>query len=267
MTYGLSRMILLIQPKDLLSTPTKALVNVFWLLEANRLIIYGDNTLVSPGEYLSRDESPTAMKYMIILMVQAATFARRWANSNQILDTTNISRLFTKLEDTPEYFRCLDPGLDCLAQEGVDIREAILNCEVINSSEETPTDPYTRLAVIIRGALLLYHCRNFTFYSCWEMRRIPQIDQCEIDEQVAMILSQAQILLTKTQIPGVLLLFPLRMAGTHVISSTLQGKILDILYQIRRKGFVISDRIQGDLQEFWHHEWSTVQSGLRETWI
>jgi hypothetical protein len=70
-------MILLIQPKDLLSTPTKALVNVFWLLEANRLIIYGDNTLVSPGEYLSRDESPTAMKYMIILMVQAATFARR----------------------------------------------------------------------------------------------------------------------------------------------------------------------------------------------
>jgi hypothetical protein len=144
-------------------------------------------------------------------------------------------------------------------KEGIEIKEAILNCKEISNLGETQTDPYARLAVIIHGALLLYHCRNFTFYSCWEMHKIPQLYQREIDTQVALILSQSQIILSNTHIPGVLLLFPLRMAGTHVKCSTLQGEILDILYQIRRKGFVISDRIEADLQDLWHHEWTTTQ--------
>ncbi|KAJ5975090.1 hypothetical protein N7481_008797 [Penicillium waksmanii] len=252
MTYGLSRMILLLQPADPLSIPTKSLIDVFWLLEANRLIIYGDDTLISPLECpwrSYRDNWPIAMKNIITLMIQAATFAQR---------------LFTRIESIPEEGRCFDPSLDCLAKEGIEIKAAILNCKEISNLEEMHKDDYTRLAVIMHGALLLYHCRNFTFYSCWEMRETPQLDQREIDTEVTMILSQSQILLSNTEIPGVLLLFPLRMAGTLVKSSTLQGKILDILYQIRRKGFVISDRIEADLQELWYHEWTTTQPNEME---
>lgn len=178
---------------------------------------------------------------------------------NPLSDAANYPRLFTRIQNIPEEVRCVDPSLDCLAQEGLELKEAIRNCQLIDDFGETHQDHYMRLAAIIHGALLLYHCRNFTFYSCWEGRKTPELDQREIDKRVTMILSQSQILLSNTQIPGVLLLFPLRMAGTHVISSTLQGKILDILYQIRRKGFVISDRIEADLQEFWHYEWTTAQ--------
>jgi hypothetical protein len=80
MTYGLSRMMLLLQPADPLSKPTKTLIDVFWLLEANRLIIYGDDTLISPAEspwHSSQDNWPTEMKAIITLMIKAATFARR----------------------------------------------------------------------------------------------------------------------------------------------------------------------------------------------
>lgn len=80
MTYGLSKMMLLLQPADLLSKPTKTLIDVFWLLEANRLIIYGDDTLISPAEcqwHSSWDNWPIAMKAIITLMITAATFARR----------------------------------------------------------------------------------------------------------------------------------------------------------------------------------------------
>lgn len=73
-------MILLLQPKDRLSIPTKTLIDVFWLLEANRLIIYGDESLVYPGKCpwsSTQNNLPTAMKATITLMVQTATFAQR----------------------------------------------------------------------------------------------------------------------------------------------------------------------------------------------
>ncbi|KAB8239074.1 uncharacterized protein BDW43DRAFT_260529 [Aspergillus alliaceus] len=85
-------------------------------------------------------------------------------------------------------------------------------------------------------------------------RKIPQLNQSEVDKYVATILDLSQSLLSDTYIPGVLLLFPLRMAGAHVLESRAQERVLGTIRQIRQKGFIVSDRIEVDLQDFWHYK-------------
>lgn len=85
-------------------------------------------------------------------------------------------------------------------------------------------------------------------------RAIPHLKQSDIDKHVAAILDLSQILLSDTYISAVLLLFPLRMAGVHVSQSHAQEKVLDIIRKIRQKGFIVSDRIEVDLQKFWQYK-------------
>lgn len=170
------------------------------------------------------------------------------------MDAANPFRFFDKVGSVPQKFRSSDPGLDSLALEGLEIKERLLNWQEGSYLKRLLVDPFTKLAVIVHRALLLYHCRNFTFYSCWMTRTIPQLNQSEVDKHVATILGLSQSLLSDTFIPGVLLLFPLRMAGAHVFDSRAQEEILGTLRKIGQKGFIVSDRIEVDLQEFWHYK-------------
>lgn len=170
------------------------------------------------------------------------------------MDAANPFRLFDTVASVPQKLRSSDPGLDALALEGLEIKERLLNWQEGSYLKRFPVDPFTKLAVIVHRALLLYHCRNFTFYSCWMTRTIPQLNQSEVDKHVATILGLSQSLLSDTFIPGVLLLFPLRMAGAHVFESRAQEEILGTIRKIGQKGFIVADRIEVDLQEFWHYK-------------
>lgn len=174
------------------------------------------------------------------------------------MDAAKPFRLFDKIESVPQKLRSSDPTLDALALDGLEIKERLLNWQEGSHLERLPVDSFTQLAVIVHHALLLYHCSNFTFYSCWMTREIPQLNQSEVDKHVGTILDLSQSLLSDTCIPAVLLLFPLRMAGIHVFESHIQEKVLGTIRRIRQKGFIVSDRIEVDLQEFWHYT-------LRET--
>jgi len=44
------------------------------------------------------------------------------------------------------------------------------------------------------------------------------------------------------------------MAGAHVFESPAQEEILGTIRKIGQKGFIVSDRIEVDLQEFWHYK-------------
>lgn len=169
------------------------------------------------------------------------------------MEFAKYSRLFETIESISKEMRSFDPRLDTLALEGLYIKETILNWQE-ECHSETSVDSFTKLAAIVHHALLLYHCNNFTYYSCWMTRMIPQLNHSEVDQHVAEILGLSQGLLNDTCIPAVLLLFPLRMAGVHVIESHDQGTVLEILRKTRQKGFVVSDRIEADLQEFWHYK-------------
>jgi hypothetical protein len=170
------------------------------------------------------------------------------------VNAAKSSRLFDSIESIPQKLRSFDPKLDALALEGLEIEERVLNWQEGSHLERLPVGPFTQLAVIVHNALLLYHCMNFTFHSCWMTRSIPQLTQSQVDKHVSTILDLSQTLLSGTFIPAVLLLFPLRMAGAHVLERHAQGKVLGTIRKIRQKGFIVSDIIEVDLQEFWHYK-------------
>lgn len=79
MVSGASKMFLLLEPTSSLSMPTKSLIDAFWILEANRAIIYGDTTILSQISQwtLTRDSWPEPMNKILILMVDISAFAKR----------------------------------------------------------------------------------------------------------------------------------------------------------------------------------------------
>ena len=116
------------------------------------------------------------------------------------------------------------------------------------------SDPHTGLAIANCHALILFHCRNFTFHSCWRNKPIPSLHRFETQEHVDAILELSDKTLRSSEIPGALLLFPLRNAGANVLEYHKQREIINLLDRIFQMGFVVAQIIKADLEEFWHHE-------------
>lgn len=87
MVFGMSKMLLLLDPTNPLSLPTKSLIDAFWILETNRAILYGDNITLDPDKYQlssTRASWPDPMKKILMLMIQASTFAKRQVSYTMI---------------------------------------------------------------------------------------------------------------------------------------------------------------------------------------
>lgn len=110
-----------------------------------------------------------------------------------------------------------------------------------------------RLAFANYHALELFHCKNYTYHSCWAKKTVPSLTQSETDAHVASILCLSEHILEASVIPGVTLLFPLRMAGSNTVKAEQRTKVVDILAQIHRSGFIVSDRIKVDVQDLWKY--------------
>lgn len=163
------------------------------------------------------------------------------------------------MESIPEPLRSTDPAIVAFARHGIQINERIRSWHDDIASHLNRTDPYAQLALANYHALELFHCKNFTYYSCWENRGIPSLTQSEIDTHVSSILHLSEQCLEASIIPGVTLLFPLRMAGVNAFEAEQRTKVVDILSQIHRLGFIVSDRIKIDVQELW--QFLATQSG------
>lgn len=80
MAFGTSKMLLMLEPTDPLSLPTKSLIDAFWVLETNRAILYGDNILISLDKWQwssTRESWSDPMKKILMLMAQTSAFAKR----------------------------------------------------------------------------------------------------------------------------------------------------------------------------------------------
>ncbi|KAJ5748989.1 uncharacterized protein N7511_010685 [Penicillium nucicola] len=238
MAFGTSKLLLLLETRKPLPLPTESLIDAFWILETNRAILYGDMGFNAEKLAKSHEGNSHAHDKNIHICKKAS---QPW-------------KLFDEIESIPQMLRPFDPRVHRIAIKGLEIKESLLNWQQRRPLERLPLDPFNQLAVIIHRALLLYHCWNFTFYSCWMTRVIPQLEQSEVCKHVATILDLSQSLLSDTFIPGLLILFPLRMAGVHTSESRVQQKVLDTIRNIQNKGFMASNRIEADLQEFWRYE-------------
>lgn len=78
--FGTSKVLLLLEPTNSLSLPSKGLVDAFWILEANRAILYGNDISLIPDTWhwsLTQESWPDSMRNILILMSQTSAFAKR----------------------------------------------------------------------------------------------------------------------------------------------------------------------------------------------
>lgn len=110
------------------------------------------------------------------------------------------------------------------------------------------------LAMSKYHALQLFLSRNYTFYACWEGQDIPSLAAHEIEAHIIAVVNLSKQILEHYNIPGVLLLFPLRMAGANTSQSLQKDEIVRLLDRIAQKGLAVSERIKRDLQDLWEYQ-------------
>lgn len=165
----------------------------------------------------------------------------------------NANRLFQTVEDTPTEKRSNSSAVKALAREGTALDHRITAWNNDSILQSAIADPFTQVSFAYYYALQLFHCRNFTYYSCWEAGTVPEVSLLEINAYVAAIIDICDKTIQASNIPGVILLFPLRMAGAHVGFEN-RSKILKLVQQIYNSGFVVAERIKADLSDFWTYK-------------
>lgn len=150
--------------------------------------------------------------------------------------------------------RAFHPIIQALASEGMKIRQTLLQWHQDYLRSSLPETAYTRLALIDFHALTLFLCQTYRYYNCWDGLAIPSLTPTYVEIHVKAIIRLAENIQAAPLVPGVLLLFALRMAGIHAIGHTVMQMVIERLDSIYWEGFVVSERIKFDLQEFWEYQ-------------
>ncbi|KAH7131746.1 hypothetical protein B0J13DRAFT_108152 [Dactylonectria estremocensis] len=243
MLHGTSRMF---QLSGLTAQPSRLsekLFAAFRALEATRAIIYGNGTFLSQENWIQRQSvfpshQADSTEMSLKLSLKVSSFSKR---------------LFEQVEAIPVQLRPGHPVISALAAEGTSVQRRLsswYNTAVIHMDHK---DPHARLAIINCHALQLYLSQNFTYYSCWEKDAAPSLTEHQIDICITTILDLSSVLLDASNIPGLLLLFPLRMAGANAATVLQRNIVLQLLTRVFQKGFIVSQRISIDLLEYWKY--------------
>ena len=91
----------------------------------------------------------------------------------------------------------------------------------------------------------------FDYRSYWVDVHIPILQNTEVQEHVSEILSITKSALETTNLAGILLFFPLRVAGARVSIMGQKQLILEFLREISNKNFVVAGAFVQDLTQLW----------------
>ncbi|PTB61695.1 hypothetical protein BBK36DRAFT_1131177 [Trichoderma citrinoviride] len=247
MFYGTSKALQLAGRPALSSPLQQRLFSAFRVLEANRAILYGDVTFLSEHKWRlhhctgnGHTGPPDFMATMTELLIETSAFSKHG--------------LFEQVEPIPEDVRLCNLVVTALARRGHELNQILNAWYDGNAPASEFADPFTQLALANFYAVRLFHCNNFTYYTCWEAGTVPQLDKPEIDAYVAIITDLCDQILQTSNIPGAILLFPLRMAGAHARYEPQRYNVRHLLHQIHNNGFVVAQRIQTDVSELWQYQ-------------
>lgn len=163
-------------------------------------------------------------------------------------------RFFDRIESTPEPLRLFDPEICDLANKGRIFQRRLQDWHKQTIAHENSSDVHTKLALAVHHALRLFICMNYMFYTFWDDESIPKLTSSEMETHISAIVDHAGDIIERSDIPGLMLLFPLRIAGANTGESLHKRRILQLLDRVSQKGFVVSNRITVDLQEVWAYK-------------
>ncbi|EAW13448.1 uncharacterized protein ACLA_054950 [Aspergillus clavatus NRRL 1] len=249
MLHGAAQLLQLTGPNQPVNPLRQRFWELFRGLEATRAILYGERTMLSQDSWMAfqqglstgRPGSWGSMENVLTLVIHTAAFSKRF---------------FDLLGGISEPYRLPDDLVQDLGIKGLNIQTSIYewHAEALRRLPASGEDPQFQLALAHYHALLLFLSSNYGYYPHWDTIPAPILPQTEIDRHVGAILQLAEQILDTSRIPGVMLFFPLRVAGTQALCQSQRSKILAHLNRVHQKGFLVSNQIYADLVELWEYQ-------------
>lgn len=165
--------------------------------------------------------------------------------------------------------------IESLAREGLDLQRSLQQwCVAAEWWEQASqfkgsNDPSARkldvellIGYVYYHAISIYLSGTFDYHVYWALPGAPCapiLPRHQIDHHVSEILRIGQELLT-LGVSGLLLFFPLRVAGARAVDVWSRNLIMDLLQTTAGRGFSVADAISIDLSELWIDQ--SVVSGL-----
>jgi hypothetical protein len=121
------------------------------------------------------------------------------------------------------------------------------------SSEKGKPNVDFLLAYVYYHATSIYLSGTYDYHIHWtwpEAPCAPILPRTQIERHVSDILRLSQELLD-LGVSGVLVFFPLRVAGARAVDTSARETILDLLHTTVRRGFVVAEAFTIDLSELW----------------
>ncbi|CEO59572.1 hypothetical protein PMG11_04245 [Penicillium brasilianum] len=244
MLYGTSRLLQAAGPNQAYSHSRKAFLEIFKIFEANRAVLYGESTMLSCFEW-----APTyhmdchttlpdwdSLGPISSILVRISTFNNRFYDHLPRVTRFDIS----------------DPILNQLGLEAEEIQNDIFDLygKITHASLKNSPNIHFRQTLPYYHAMLIFLFNTFDYYRCWHLAHSPYLSPNEISRHVDQILRQAGIILDSGG-SGLLLIFPLRVAGTRAGTDVQRSTVLTLLDCIFKRGFIVASRIKDDLDQLW----------------
>ncbi|KAJ6010268.1 hypothetical protein N7499_004329, partial [Penicillium canescens] len=243
MLYGTSKMLQLAGPSDCMSSARRIFYDLFRILEASRALLYNEETILSQECWLRLQKTLSnnasrwePMEEIITIMIQTSAFSLRAAAIIKMI---------------PEAERFTDPSVALLAAEGLNAQDTICNWHtqtLLQLVQDGPNE-YSNLALLYYHALLIFLSGNYDYFPYWDKTPAPVLSPAEISEHLVAILELSGEVLRHSKIPGVMLFFPITVAGSRSRRVDQRSEVLNLLDSVFRQGFVVANRIRDGLLE------------------
>ncbi|KAH8804371.1 fungal-specific transcription factor domain-containing protein [Xylogone sp. PMI_703] len=249
MLYGSARILCLAGPAQSITPMRQAFLEGFRVLEANRAIIYGEDSFLSKDGWLDYHKPS--------LLGDVEPWDPFDGIIKVILDTAAFNkRFFERIEAIPVTQRLGHLAIDALGVEGVQIQSTIYRWHsdaMSYSRASNGINAHFQLSLSYYHALLLFLSGDFAYYPYWEYKLAPDLQEVETERHVNAILELAELIMM-SDVPGVTLLFPLRVAGAYCNNLQQRSWVFRLLDRVYQGGFVVSNRIKVDLQDLWDYK-------------
>jgi hypothetical protein len=73
----------------------------------------------------------------------------------------------------------------------------------------------------------------------------------DVSDHLSAILELAEQILSQYKIPGVMLFFPLTVAGSRARDPAQRSQIVSLLDRVFRTGFLVANRVKIGIQDRW----------------
>lgn len=250
--------ILRLQPPSCLALPDQQNTQkrTFFLsariFEISRALIYSESTFLSQPVWTSALADLWSGEGAALWHPKEALFDMLPSFSE--LSIRSIRFCESEADGLPEKVR--NERVQCLAAEGLLLQQSLHKWWDVSKSWQYASgasDPELLVAHMYYHAISIYLSGTYDYHVHWTKPMAPCapiLARMQIEWHTRQILRLGHELLA-AGIAGVLLFFPLRVAGARVRSAHDMQEVLSLFHSVLQRGYAVADALIADLSELW----------------